>query len=200
MKLRFFRWMVIVTSGLALLTTGCASSLTSSGPRQTLVVEGQKRQSGTVDLQFDAAKQPESPQVRITQTPMCREMVSREAVSRKPLRGVLPAIIEIGFFGLGILDLVVANAIATNSETRTPIEDVPTGNMIPCAVVQPAAHQQVILQFPGTDSLQYGITDADGRLVLETSLPRGETTYANVFVRTGSAKRFAGAVRLMPAP
>lgn len=200
MKLRIFRWMVIVTSGLALLTTGCASSLTSSGPRQTSVVEGKKRQSGTVDLRFDAVKQPENPHVRITQTPMCREMVSREEVSRKTLRGVLPAIIEIGFFGLGILDLVVANAIVTNSETRVPIADIPTGNMIPCAVVQPAAHQQVILQFSGTDSLQYGITDADGRFELETSLARGETTYANVFVRTGTAKRFAGAVRLMPTP
>ncbi|MCB2145957.1 MAG: hypothetical protein KQI81_05735 [Deltaproteobacteria bacterium] len=200
MKLRFFRWMVIVPAGLALLTAGCASSLTSSSPRQTTIVEGEKHLSGTVELQFDAFKNPGDRRLRLTQTPMCREMISRETVSRKQLHGVLPAIIEIGFFGLGILDLVVANAIVTNSENRTPIEDVPTGKMVPCAVVQPAADQQVIFQFSGTNTLQYGLTDANGMVELDAPPSPGETAYTNVFVRTGAAKRFAGAVWLMPAP
>lgn len=200
MKIRFSNWVVIVPVCLALMSTGCASALTSSGPRLTNVVEGETRLSGTADLRFDAIRHPDSRHLQLTQTPVCREMVTRETVSRKQLRGVVPAIIEIGFFGLGILDLLVANAIIANSETRTPLEDAPTGNMVQCAAVMPADHQQVILQFPDTDTLQYGLTDADGMVELTPPSPEGETAYANVFVRTGTAKRFAGALWLMPAP
>ncbi len=44
---------------LALLAAGCASSLTSASPRQTVIVEGEKRLSGTTDLRFDAFKSRE---------------------------------------------------------------------------------------------------------------------------------------------
>jgi len=194
MKRPFFKFLVALVVCISFLTTGCASSLTSSSPLQTTVEEGEKRLSGTDDLRFDVHKRLEDDALVVTQTPVCREMTTRQSVSRKQLHGVLPAIIEIGFFGLGILDLVVAHSIVQNSETRTPLEDVPTGNKVACAPAQPAANQQVILQYAGIDHLQYGITDAGGVIRSEAPLPQKPFRYINVFVRTGTAKRFAGAV------
>ncbi|WP_319523453.1 hypothetical protein [uncultured Desulfosarcina sp.] len=199
MKQPVFKSLSIFAVCICFLTTGCASSLTSSSPLQTTVVEGEKRLSGTDDLRFDVHRNSEDDFLVVTQTPVCREMATRESVSRKQLHGVLPAIIEIGFFGLGILDLVVAHAIVENSETRTPLEDAPTGNKVACASSQPAADQQVILQYAGLDRLQYGLTDADGIIRTEAPLSQEPFRYVNVFVRTGTAKRFAGAIWTTPA-
>lgn len=199
MKHPLFKYLSVFAVCICFLTTGCASSLTSSSPLQTTVVEGQKRLSGTDDLRFDVHRNLENNFLVVTQTPVCREMTARESVSRKQLHGVLPAIIEIGFFGLGILDLVVAHSIVENSETRTPLDDAPTGNKVACAPAQPAANQQVILQYSGIDGLQYGLTDAAGIIRTEAPLPGKPFRYVNVFVRTGTAKRFAGAVWMTPA-
>ena len=199
MQHSFFKTLCVLTVCICFLATGCASSLTSSSPLQTAVVEGEKRLSGTDDLRFDVHRNTGNDLLMVTQTPVCREMTARESVSRKQLHGVLPAIIEIGFFGLGILDLVVAHAIVENSEIRTPLEDAPTGNKVACASSQPAADQQVILQYAGLDGLQYGLTDTDGIIRTEAPLPEEPFRYVNVFVRTGTAKRFAGAVWTTPA-
>jgi hypothetical protein len=126
-------------------------------------------------------------------------MTTRESVRRKQLHGVLPAIIEIGFFGLGIFDLVMARSIVENSKTRTPLDDAPTGNKVACGPSRPAANQQIILQYSGMDRLQYGLTDANGIVRTESPLPQGLFRYVNVFVRTGTAKRFAGTVWTTPA-
>ncbi|BBO77957.1 hypothetical protein DSCW_53740 [Desulfosarcina widdelii] len=200
MNLSFFRYLIVFTVCICFLTTGCASSLTSSSPLHTTIAEGEKRLSGTDDIRFDVHRNLEDDFLVVTQTPVCREMTTRESVSRKQLHGVLPAIIEIGFFGLGILDLVMANAIVKNSETRAPLDDAPTGNKVACASSQPAADQQVILQYAGLDRLQYGLTDANGIIRTEAPLPEKPFRYVNVFVRTGTAKRFAGAVWMTPAP
>jgi len=199
MKRPLFKFLVTFGVCISFLTAGCASSLTSSSPLQTIVEEGEKRLSGTDDLRFDVHRNLGDDFLVVTQTPVCREMTARESVSRKQLHGVLPAIIEIGFFGLGILDLVVAHSIVQNSETRTPLDDIPTGNKVACAPTQPAANQQVILQYAGLDRLQYGITDTDGVIRSEASPPNKPFRYINVFVRTGTAKRFAGAVWKTPA-
>ena len=198
MQLPMRPWLRIFTASLFLLTTGCASSLTASSPPRTTIVEGEKRVGDNAGLRFDVRQEPPAGQLILTQTPMCREMTSREKVSRKQLHGVLPAVIEIGFFGLGILDLVVANAIIENSETRLPLDDVPTGNQFPCAPTQPAAHRQVILQYSGADALQYGSSTGDGVIRTDAPLPAGNFAYVNVFVRAGTAKRFAGVVWLTP--
>jgi len=198
MKQPFFKLLIVSALCISFLTTGCASSLTSSSPLQTTVVEGEKRLSGTDDLRFDVHRNLENNFLVVTQTPVCREMTTRESVSRKQLHGVLPAIIEIGFFGLGILDLVVAHNIVENSETRRPLDDAPTGKKVACAPAQPAANQQVILQYSGLDRLQYGLTDAAGIIRTETPVPSKPFRYLNVFVRTGTAKRFAGAVWTTP--
>ena len=199
MRQPIFKCLSVFTVCICFLTTGCASSLTSSSPLQTTVVEGEKRLSGTDDLRFDVSRNLANDVLVVTQTPVCREMTARESVSHKQLHGVLPAIIEIGFFGLGILDLVVAHAIVENSETRTPLDDAPTGNKVACAPAQPAANQQIILQYAGLDVLQYGLTDDAGIIRTEAPLPQEPFRYVNVFVRTGTAKRFAGAVWTTPA-
>lgn len=200
MKARSFRGMVIFAACLALLTTACASSMTAASSPLTTVVEGEKHLSGTVDLRYDVVAQPGNRRLQLTQTPICREMVTRETVSRKKIHGVLPAIVEIGFFGLGILDLVVADSIIASSETRTPLPAIPTGNTVACATTQPAAHQQVIVQSSETAALQHALTDADGIIQPDLPSPRGKTAYVNVFVRTDTAKRFAGVVWLTATP
>ena len=195
-------WLVVIVTVLAMLANGCASSMTSCAPRLTTVQEGETFTSGTQALRFDASLTMDRKHLMVTQTAICREMVSRESVSRKKLHGVFPAVIEIGFFGLGILDLVMANSIVKESEVRTPLEAIPTGNMLPCGNIQPAAYQQVILQFSDSDALVYALTDENGMINPETALTmdRKRTAYVNVFVRTGSAKRFAGPIWLRSIP
>ena len=56
----------------------------------------------------------------------------------------------------------------------------------------------MIFQFSGAEPLAYGQTDAAGRVAAQAPPAYGEVAYTNVFVRTGTAKQFAGAVWTVP--
>jgi len=177
-----FRSIGIILS--LIMLSGCASVLTKGAPPETHVVDGEKTVGDLARYDYTMIKSGNG--FVVMKSPYCVEMVEKSRISRKRLRGVLFCAPETVFFGLGIADCVYADQISTASETVESVELAPTGEIVPCGRIQPAANASVIVQFPDQGMLKYLYTDEKGQL--DTGAVTAEASgdaYLNFFLQNG---------------
>ena len=170
----------------ALVCSGCASVLTVAAPRESEIVDGKTVIGKQVHVEYSVLKS--SGGYYLMKKPYCQELVEKNRVSRKRLRGLLLAEPEVIIWGLGIADWAVADAISESSAEVERVDLVETGILVLCGESVLARNETVIIQFPETLRTVSIRADSNGRLNLEnaTSDPAGEK-YMNLFIQSGQS-------------
>lgn len=164
------------------LTTGCAVTLTMTGPNVEEIKAGDKSKSDAVSYNYVMREQGTS--FELKKQPMCKELQQQIILKRKPMRGVIPAIIEIPLYGLGLVDLVAAGVYSKATEEERDGDIVKTGRVLTCGDFEPAPDEEIILQFPDSEVVKYVKTDSNGRVNLSEILPKTKRDLQiNVFVK-----------------
>ena len=153
---------------LAFSISGCASFLTLMSPAQSKIVVGEKSVGDFNKYQYHYTVGANG--IVFTKTPMCDEMAQTYRKSQKREIGYGPALIEMPFFGLGLLDMVNAYAISENSRKEYPLAKFNTGHLLTCGKPEPAAGESAVIENPRTGLFRKGVTDKQGRLDLTTVL------------------------------
>lgn len=137
---------LILMVGLVLCLSGCASILTGLSPRQSKIVEGEKTVGSlaTYDYQFDIR----SDKIFLSRIPLCNETVKTVRVAQKREIGYISALLEMPFFGLGLLDIINANAISEASRQEYPLGTFNTGKLLACGLPEPAVNETLIIRDP----------------------------------------------------
>jgi hypothetical protein len=89
-------------------------------------------------------------------------------IEKKQLHGVIWAVVEIPFFGLGVADLVTAGTISRLTTEVTDGGLKKTGHVKVCGEYLPAANTDVIFQFPEELAVLRARTDDKGRILISS--------------------------------
>lgn len=166
---------------LLLLFSGCATLITSAFPPEHSVRYGEKRIGKVAAFRYRLEQDGRTSFV-LERAPLCPEVQEKLAVSKKRMRGVLLAIAETPFFGLGLADLLLADITAKNSETTKAVGTVPTGKLLPCGVFSAFAQAKLMIQIPELDLNLFRFTDAKGRVDLGDLVQKFRFHSLNIFV------------------
>ncbi|GAB6096727.1 hypothetical protein JCM14469_29800 [Desulfatiferula olefinivorans] len=154
---------------LCFFVSGCATVLTTA-----YKPINETRHGDTVvgdQIGFSYAISEEKQDLLLLKQPLCRENIQLIKVERKQLHGVIPAILEMPFFGLGLLDLVVAGVITRASVEESPGEIAPGHHVVACGDHLPAARQPLVVQYPISVTMMDAVTDDAGRIPLKLLKP-----------------------------
>jgi hypothetical protein len=146
-------------------STGCATVSTILRPpvhetKQGVLITGDK-----TSWNYNA-KQVIS-DLLIEKQPLCSQNREIIHIKKKQLDGVIPALVEIPFFGFGIVDLVTAGTISLASSEETHKEYVATPFKIICGPFEPASGEDIMVQFTDTLKTVHIRTDAGGKIPLK---------------------------------
>lgn len=173
---------MIMVAACCLWTSGCATVLTVAYPPIEETRKGETKPSSQVGYHYVMSEEKSS--LILQKQPLCAQEIKVIKVKRKQLHGVIPAIVEIPFFGLGIADLVIAGVF-----TRATVEEsdggyVRSSDIVVCGDMAFAPNEDLIVQFPMSTEVKHVRTDDKGMIPLAVleAMPMGETYY-NVFVR-----------------
>lgn len=165
------------------LLNACATSLTISGPPMKEVFLEEETKPGR-EISSSYRLVEGSDEVTILRRPYCMETAQERIVYRKRLRGVIPAVVEIPLYGLGLVDLVVAKQIAINSKKVEKGDVVETGSIIECGVYKPAKNVELVVQCPETGQMTYVTTGSSGEIALKKLFEGFHlNSQLNIFVR-----------------
>lgn len=181
--------LMTIVAACCLWTSGCATVLTVAYPPVEETRKGDVRPGSQIGHHYVISE--EKGGLLLQKEPLCVQEVQVINVKRKQLHGVIPAVIEIPFFGLGIADLVVAGTY-----TRATIEETDGGyvkgnQVLACGDLAFAPNEELILQFPVSLEVRRVTTDEKGMIPLNVvqSFPGGETRF-NVFVKLKEGPSF----------
>jgi len=158
----------IVLTGIVCCVSGCASFLTLMSPVQSEIVTGEKTTGDFSKYQYQC--QIRAGHLIFSKVPMCNETAKVFRKAGKRQIGYGPALLEMPFFGLGLIDIISAHAISDYSKREYLLAEYDTGELLACGEPVPAAHETVILKGPNGDFLRKGTTDASGTLNLSILL------------------------------
>lgn len=182
MRTRTF--LLISILAMAMVTSGCATTLTTLSPRTTKVVNAEKRVGALHEFQYryDFINGA----IELEKTPMCGELAKADRISEKRIIGYGPALLEMPFFGLGLLDILSARAISESSREVTPLAEYETGKLLACGKPQPAADEALIIENPADKKYWAARTDQNGRIDLKRIIGGTPEGAMNLNVRLGS--------------
>jgi len=103
-------------------------------------------------------------------TPMCAEIAEKVRVAQKQRRGRVFSMVEIVFFGLGLMDAAKSQAVVEASKEVTPLAKYKTGEVVVCGEKEPAADKMIVLEDKQREFYREVETDAQGRLNLNKVL------------------------------
>lgn len=181
MKYRYLMIGSLLTSCLFL--NACATALTMAAPpvKEVLLEEMTKpgRQVSSNYRLIEGAKE-----VTILMQPYCMETSQERIIHRKRIHGVIPAVIEIPLYGLGLVDLVIAKQLVIRSVKEEKGQVVETGSIIECGDYRPAANAELVVQCPETGQIAHVMTGASGEIPVN-KLFAGfmQNSQINIFVR-----------------
>ncbi len=181
MKYRYLMICGLLASCLFL--NACATVLTITAPpiKEVLLEEMTKpgRQVSSNYRLVEGTKE-----VTILMQPYCMETAQERIVHRKRIRGVIPAVIEIPLYGLGLVDLVIAKQFVIKSVKEEKGQVVETGSIIECGDYRPAANTELVVQCPETGQIGYVSTGSSGEIAVK-DLFAGflQNSQLNIFVR-----------------
>jgi len=108
--------------------------------------------------------------IYLTKTPLCSEIAEVQRVAQKREIGYSPAMIEMVFFGLGLVDIVSAHGISENSRQVYPLGEYDTGKIMACGKPQPASNEALIIESKHPRLYRQVNTDGNGMIDLDEVL------------------------------
>ncbi len=166
MKLKFIRAFLLM--GMVFYISGCASFLTMMSPVQSEIVVGEKSPGEFNKYQYQS--KIISNQIIISKTPLCGEKAIAYRSAQKRQIGFGPALLEMPLFGLGLIDIINARAIAEDSKKQYLLAEYDTGELLACGRPEPAAGEAFIIENSRHDIRRKGVTDNKGVLDLKSIL------------------------------
>ena len=180
MTLRYVLMIILCAS--CLWTSGCATVLTVAYPPVEETKQGGIKSGSPAGYHYAMTEDKDA--LLLQKQPLCTQDIQVINIKRKQLHGVIPAVMEIPFFGLGIADLVVAGSFAKASIEETEGGYVKGSEVVICGEMVFAPNEDLVIQFPESTRVSHVKTDGKGKISLEVleSMPKGEMQF-NVFVR-----------------
>ncbi len=160
MKYKYLPFVLVIIS--CLFTNGCATILTMSAPSVKEITLGKKAIGKQISINYhyrDGEKKG-----TLMRQPYCMETAEQMIMTRKRMHGVVPAMVEIPLYGLGLLDLVSAGIYAKASEEEVEGNFVETGEIIDCGKFEPATETDLYIQSAETGEINKVVTDAAGNV------------------------------------
>lgn len=172
----------LILFACSLFASGCATVLTVANPPITETRHGDTLQGDPIG--FNYAMTEEKNDLVLQKQPVCQQKIQLVNVKRKRLHGIIPAVIEMPFFGLGLLDIVVAGTITRGTIDEEP-GDIINGSWITsCGKFQPAVNQEVLIQYPVSVTVKDVKTDEAGRISMKDLRPSNPRDHQfTIFVR-----------------
>jgi hypothetical protein len=151
--------------------SGCSTVLTRMGPMLYRLEDGEKT-LGEFDKynKYKFSGEIASNVIYLEKTPMCPEVVEKVRIAQKQRRGRVFSMVEVVFFGLGIVDAAKSQAVVESSKTVTPLGKYETGKFLACGEKQPAANELLIITDMQRTIHKQMETDRLGRLDLDRLL------------------------------
>lgn len=166
MYIKFIRSLLL--TGMVLCISGCASFLTLMSPVQSEIVVGEK---STGDFnKYEYHYKIRSNQIMLSKIPLCNEKAQAYRQAQKRQIGYGIALLEMPFFGLGLIDMANAYAIADYSKKQYPLAEFETGELLTCGRPEPAAGEAVIVENSRQAIHRKGHTNSRGVLDLNRLL------------------------------
>ncbi len=153
------------------LVSGCASTLTFLGPLKSKLVDGEHSCGNQAPDKYEFIAQ--GTRIKIIRTPMCEEYVEKLRVAAKQRRGFYLGVLEIPFFGLGLIDILRSYAIVEESKKVVPLAKYPTGRLMPAGPPVPAAGDSFLIEDRVYDLKLTLKSDENGMIDLFPYIPPG---------------------------
>ena len=128
MNARIARIFLIIL--LAFSVSGCSYVLTRMGTPVVKLEDGEKSVGDFANYKFSGGIY--SNVIYLEKTPQCFEIAEKIRVSQKQVRGRVFSMVEMVFFGLGLMDGAKAEAVSVLSRTETPLAKYETGKLVIC--------------------------------------------------------------------
>ncbi|MDA3898865.1 MAG: hypothetical protein PF482_22210 [Desulfobacteraceae bacterium] len=168
---------------LAVSVSGCSYVLTRMGAPVVKLEDGEKSVGDFANYKFSGGIY--SNVIHLERTPQCSEIAEKVRVSQKQVRGRVFSMVEIVFFGLGLVDGAKAQAVSELSRTETPLAKYETGKLVICGEKEPAANEMLIIEDKQRTFHKQVQTDANGNLDLDSVL-QDENRVLNLSIRSAS--------------
>lgn len=182
MNSRFFRFFLVVA--LASGLTGCSTVLTRMGPMIYTLEDGEKSMGSPAKYEFSGSIH--SNVIYFEKTPMCPEIIEKVRIAQKQRRGRVFSMVEMVFFGLGLVDALKSQAVVEASREVTPLGEYESGKLLACGEKQPAAHEKLEISDRQRTFQKQAQTDENGRLDLDRVLA-DQQRVLNLSIRLASA-------------
>lgn len=168
---------------LAVSVSGCSSVLTRMGPLVYKLEDGKKSVGEFATYKYSGGIH--SNVIYLEKTPLCAEVAEKVRVAQKQVRGRAFSLVEMVFFGLGLVDDLNAYAICEASRIETPLAKYETGKYLVCGEKEPAAHEMLVIEDKQRTFHKQAQTDANGNMDLDTVLS-DENRVLNLSIRLAS--------------
>ncbi len=144
----------------------CATIMTISAPPLSEVALDEERTSGRqVSANYQLIEGTK--EFTLVRQPYCMETAKEKIVIKKRIHGVIPAIIEVPLFGLGLVDIVIASQYSKNSVKEEEGQVVETGSIIECGEFLPAGNTELVIQCVETGETASVTTDSSGGIAAD---------------------------------
>lgn len=153
----------------SVFTSGCATVLTHSFPPVTETKKGESIQGDITGYTYSVSETKDG--LTLMRQPLCREKIQITEVKRKQLHGVMGALLEIPFFGLGIFDLVTAGVYTKVTLEEIPKDPIPGSGLSPCGDMEPVPDFPVVIQYPASVTTKHIQTGQNGEISFGTITP-----------------------------
>lgn len=154
--------MIMALALCSVFTSGCATVLTQSFPPVTEIKRGESIPGDVTGYTYTVSETKDG--LTLMRQPLCRENIQITEVKRKRLHGVMWAVLEIPFYGLGIADLVTAGVYTRATMEETPKDPIPGTMVSPCGDIEPAPDLPVVIQYPSSLTKIHMRTDQNGKI------------------------------------
>lgn len=168
---------------LAVSISGCSSMLTRMGPMIYRLEDGEKSVGEFAKYKFSGGI--ESNVIYLEKTPLCNEVAEKLRIAQKQRRGRVFSMVEMVFFGLGLIDAANSQAIVEASKEVTPLAKYETGKFVVCGEKEPAANEMLVIADKQRTFHKQAQTDANGNLDLEAVLA-DQNRVLNLSIRLAS--------------
>lgn len=180
---------------ISLSAGGCATILTMTTPPVEEITLGKKGLGEEISSNY---KFVENKQVgTLLKQPYCLETAQQEIMTRRRMHGVVPALVEIPIYGLGLIDLISAGVYSKASEELTIGNYVETGAIVECGEFKPVPGMTLYVQCAATSQMKSVKTDADGNVDTKTLYKEFyKGSQLNLFVREDSGFAYIATMTL----
>ncbi len=183
MKYGYIKICVLLVS--CIFINACATYLTMSAPPlKEVVLETETTTGRQISTNYLLIEGPND--CTLLKQPYCMVTAKERILFKKRLHGVIPALIEVPLYGLGLVDLVIASQYSKESVKEEEGQVVETGSIIECGEFQPAGNTELVVQCAETGEITNVKTDQSGDIGVD-ELFAGflQNSQLNVFVKDG---------------